>query len=140
MTLKKLTDIILNVASTEKNVNYVGEGDVYSLNSIPDVDYSVFWLTLNNASVGENSISYSYTFFYIDRLSNEDDDRNKLKIQSDGIQRITNIVNKLNYTEDVDINFPLQFTAFKQRFADDCAGVFCTVNVLVDNNLGICEF
>ena len=140
MTLKKLTDIILNAASTEKNINYVGEGDVYSMNSTPDIDYSVFWLTLNNASVNENSITYSYTFFYIDRLSNEDDDRNKLKIQSDGIQHITNIVNKLNFTEDVDINYPLQFTAFKQRFADECAGVFCTVNVLVDNNLGICEF
>lgn len=140
MTLKAITEHILSVAETEKNINFVGNGDIYALNNKPDIDYSVFWLTLNNASVNENTINYSFTFFYVDRLINEEDDNNKLKIQSDGIQHITNIVNKLSYTEDVDISFPLQFTAFSQRFADECSGVFCTVNVLVDNNLGVCEF
>lgn len=140
MTLNEITHKILDIAKEEKNINYVGEGDIYSLNSTPNIDYSVFFVTHNNTQVSQDYIQYSFVFFYVDRLINEADDSNKLKIMSDGIQHIINICNKLNNDIDVDIVYPLQFTSFRQRFSDDCAGQFCTVNIIVDNNLGSCEY
>lgn len=139
MTLKHLIDELLITASTEKNINFVGAGDIYDLNNIPDIDYSVFYITVGTTQMYENYCVYTLNLFYVDRLVNEATDLNRLKIQSDGMLHLTNILNRLNYTEDVTLSYPLQFTCFNQRFADDCAGVFCTVQITADN-LGICEY
>ena len=139
MTLKHLIDELLITASAEKNINFVGAGDIYDLNNIPDINYSVFYITVGTSQVYENYCTYTLNLFYVDRLVNEATDLNRLKIQSDGIMHLTNILNRFTNTEDVDVNFPVNFTCFNQRFADDCSGVFCTVQLTADN-LGTCEY
>lgn len=139
MTLRYTIQSLLECAREEDNVNFVGTGDIYTLNNLPDIDYGVFYITQNNTLQYENYTVFSFTLFYVDRLINENDDLNRLKIQSDGIQHLTNILNRFNYTEDIALSYPLQFTSFAQRFADDCAGVFCSVQITADN-LGICEY
>jgi hypothetical protein len=138
MTLLYLTEALKDAAKAEKNVNYIGEGDIYSLNSLPDIDYSVVFLTQNNHSVNENFIDFGYTIFYVDRLTDNQD--NKLKIQSDGIQHIINILNRFSYDEDVDVMYPVSFQPFNQRFADECSGVYASIKIRVDQSNGICEF
>ena len=138
MTLFEIINKLKNIAISKPNINYVGDGDVYTLNSLPNIDYSVFFITQNDHSIYQDTITYSLNLFYIDRISDSED--NVLNIQSDGMLQLTNIINTLVFSEDVDVEGEITFTPFIQRFADNCSGVYCTVRFIVDNNLGSCSY
>lgn len=138
MTLFELINKLKNIAISKPNINYVGDGDVYVLNSLPNIDYSVFFITQNDHSIYQDTITYNLNLFYIDRISDSED--NVLNIQSDGILQLTNVINTLVFSEDVDVDGEITFIPFIQRFADQCAGVYCTVRFICDNNLGSCSY
>ena len=138
MTLFEIINKLKSIAINKPNINYVGDGDVYVLNSLPNIDYSVFFITQNDHSIYQDTITYSLNLFYIDRISDSED--NVLNIQSDGMLQLTNVINTLVFSEDVDVDGDITFTPFIQRFADNCAGVYCTVRFIVDNNLGTCNY
>ena len=138
MTLFEIINKLKDIATNKPNINYVGDGDVYTLNSLPNLDYSVFFITQNEHSIDSNTITYNLNLFYIDRIADSED--NVLNIQSDGILQLTNIINNLVFSEDVDVDGEINFVPFIQRFADNCAGVYCSVSFVCDNNLGICSY
>lgn len=138
MTLFELINKLKDIAINKPNINYAGDGDVYTLNSLPNIDYSVFFITQNDHSIYQDTVTYNLNLFYIDRISNSED--NTLNIQSDGMLQLTNIINTLVFSEDVDVDGDITFVPFIQRFADQCAGVYCTVRFVVDNNLGSCSY
>ena len=138
MTLFEIINKLKDIAISKPNINFVGDGDVYVLNSLPNIDYSVFFITQNDHSIDSDTITYSLNLFYIDRISDSED--NTLNIQSDGMLQLTNVINTLVFSEDVDVEGEITFTPFIQRFADQCAGVYCTVRFIVDNNLGTCNY
>ena len=138
MTLFEIINKLKNIAISKPNINYVGDGDVYTLNSLPNIDYSVFFITQNDHSIDSDTITYSLNLFYIDRISDSED--NVLNIQSDGMLQLTNIINTLVFSEDVDVDGEITFVPFIQRFADQCAGVYCNVRFVVENNLGSCNY
>lgn len=82
----------------------------------------------HRASTSENRITYSFTFFYVDRLT--ENAGNQMEIQSVGIQTLDNIIRTLD-----DLLLPVEegytFQVFNQRFMDECAGVFSNVNIVV---------
>lgn len=138
MTLFELINKLKDIAISKPNINYAGDGDVYTLNSLPNIDYSVFFITQNEHSIYQDTITYNLNLFYIDRISDSED--NVLNIQSDGMLQLTNVINTLVFSEDVDVDGDINFVPFIQRFADQCAGVYCTVRFIVDNNLGTCSY
>ena len=138
MTLFEIINKLKDIAISKPNINFVGDGDVYVLNSLPNIDYSVFFITQNDHSIYQDTITYSLNLFYIDRISDSED--NTLNIQSDGMLQLTNIINTLVFSEDVDVEGEISFTPFIQRFADNCSGVYCTVRFICDNNLGSCSY
>ena len=138
MTLFEIINKLKNIAISKPNINFVGDGDVYTLNSLPNIDYSVFFITQNDHSIDSDTITYSLNLFYIDRISDSED--NTLNIQSDGMLQLTNVINTLVFSEDVDVDGEITFTPFIQRFADNCSGIYCTVRFIVDNNLGTCNY
>lgn len=138
MTLFELINKLKTIAIRKPNINFVGDGDVYTLNSLPNIDYSVFFITQNEHSIYQDTITYNLNLFYIDRISDSED--NVLNIQSDGMLQLTNVINTLVFSEDVDVDGDINFVPFIQRFADNCAGVYCTVRFIVDNNLGTCSY
>lgn len=138
MTLFEIINKLKDIAISKPNINYVGDGDVYTLNSLPNIDYSVFFITQNDHSIYQDTITYSLNLFYIDRISDSED--NTLNIQSDGMLQLTNIINTLVFSEDVDVDGEISFVPFIQKFADQCAGVYCNVRFVVENNLGSCNY
>ena len=138
MTLFEIINKLKDIAISKPNINFVGDGDVYTLNSLPNIDYSVFFITQNDHSIYQDTITYNLNIFYIDRISDSED--NTLNIQSDGMLQLTNIINSLVFSEDVDVDGEINFVPFIQRFADNCSGVYCTVRFVVDNNLGVCSY
>lgn len=128
MTLLETIRAIENVASYQPAVNMIVRNDIFRLNAVPDAKYGVFaWLqNQHSTSVESNIISYSFTFFYVDRLTA--DRGNQMEIQSVGIQTLDNIIRQLD-EQGVWSDREYTFQTFNQRFVDECAGVFCNVTL-----------
>lgn len=139
MTLIEVITDILNIAKQQPNINHTGTGDIYSISSIPNLDYSVFFVTQQNHSVNEDTVTYNLVLYYIDRQMN--DGSNVLQIQSQGMLVLNNIVNIFNQMNpDITIDGDISFTTFTHRFTDNCAGVFANVTITTDNEIGLCGY
>lgn len=130
MTLAQTIKVIEGVAMRQPSVNMIVQNDVFRLNAVQDAKYGVFaWLQGQHvASADEDMMTFAFTFFYVDRLT--DGFTNQIEVQSVGIQTLDNIIRQL---EDfgVFVSGSYQFQTFNQRFSDECAGVFCTLNLQV---------
>ena len=137
MTLLETITKILEIAKRQKNVGYVGEGDIYSLNNLPNIDYSVIFVTQSNHSQTTDLMQYHLTVYYVDRLMN--DDSNRLQIQSHGISVLKNLFNVISEELDIVIS-DVNYTTFTHRFKDNCSGVFANITITTDNEIGLCSY
>lgn len=135
MTLQEIITYILNIAKKQHNIKTVGEGDIYSLNSLPNIDYGVFYITQSNHTISADTTTYNLVLYYVDRLLN--DDTNRLQIHSQGILEINHILNIIDDELDVDID-DVNITTFTHKFTDNCAGVFANVTITTKNEIGRC--
>lgn len=130
MTLMQVIRVIEEVALQQPSVNMIIPNDIFELNTLPDARYGVFGWTQgqHSTSVESSLITYAFTFFYVDRLNG--DASNKIEVQSVGMQTLDNILRSL---DDMDITASATYTfqTFNQRFIDECAGVYCTVQLQV---------
>ena len=137
MTLTDTIRMIEVVASGQPPVHSIVRNDIFRLNALPDARYAVFGWTQgqHTATLDSSFITYRFTFFYIDRLTEAQD--NEVEIQSVGIQVLDNILRTLEENGAVPAG-EWQFTTFNQRFLDECAGVFVTIGLEVPVN-GLCS-
>lgn len=128
MTLVEVIKVIETIAARQPSVRMIIENDVFRINEKADARYGIFAWTQGQHStrVESNSVDFSFTFFYVDRLKN--DRSNQLEIQSVGTQTLDNIIRTLDDI-GIDIENTYTFQVFNQRFADECAGVY--VNVIL---------
>lgn len=138
MTLKETIKKFLNIAQKQPNIGYTGEGDIYTLNSLPNINYSVFFVTQQQHQQSEDTITYNLILYYIDRLTETED--NMLDIHSNGIILLGNIINTFINENDADISYDITYQTFTHRFSDACAGVYANVKIEVANNIGVCNF
>lgn len=138
MTYFELINNLKACALEEPNINFVGSKDIYELNSLPTIEYNVFYITPNTFSVDEDTITYSLNLYFIARW--DETDNNQLEEQSAGMLALQNIINRFNnlYPE-VEIAYPLIYTPFYQKFKDITCGVFVRADFQVDNTLGLCQ-
>lgn len=138
MTYYEIISNLKACALEEPNINFVGSKDIYELNSLPTIEYNVFYITPNTFSVDEDTITYSLNLYFVSRW--DETDNNQLEEQSAGMLALQNIINRFNnlYPE-VEIAYPLIYTPFYQKFKDITCGVFVRVDLAVDNTLGLCQ-
>ena len=125
MTLLETIRQIERVAAGQPAVNMIVRNDIFRLNSFSDARYGVFaWTQGQHSGNPDEALqSFAFTFFYVDRLT--EDKGNEVEIQSVGIDTLGNILRQL--ADSGMIVGDATFTTFNQRFADECAGVFCSV-------------
>lgn len=139
MNLYEICNALQEIALQKPNINYVGEGDIYNLNTLPNIKYGVFFITQTNHNIGLNTNEYNVTLYYVDRLFQ--DKSNTLEIHSTGLQVLTSIINQFNYEyDDVNVEFDINATTFEHKFSDYCAGVYAQVTITTENNIGICGY
>ncbi len=128
MTLLETVKAIEAAALRQPSVNQIVANDIFRLNTLPDARYGVFAWTQGQHEIGDEMQTFVFTFFYVDRLTA--DLANEVEIQSVGIQTLSNIIRTL---EEWGILPDGSWTAqtFRQRFLDECAGVFASVNLQV---------
>lgn len=131
MTLIELITKIKEVATAHPAINTIVENDVFLLNEMADVEYGVFAYTQgeHTSSADRDSITYNFTFFYVDLL--DDGRSNMVKLQSKAIEVLNSILYMLYNEDDISLG-SLSFQPFNRRFLDDCAG--CWVDVAITSS------
>lgn len=67
MTYYQLITELKNCALEEPNIRFAGSKDIFELNSIPDIDYSVFYITPNPFNMSEDLDRVSLNLYYVSR-------------------------------------------------------------------------
>lgn len=132
MNLLQTINALEAQASFQPTIHSIVRNDVFRLSSIPDARYGVFaWLQGEHRTQTDGDFTeFNFTLFYVDRLTF--DKKNEVQIQSVGIETLENILLALEARGIFAQEHT--FRTFNQRFADECAGVFCNVILEVPKN------
>ena len=134
MTLYQIISTLKQIALTQPNVKSATDGSVYDvMNANPSVKYNVVHFSQTTHQSDEEFDYYGLNIFYISRLEDSLED-NRLQIQSIAKEVLDNIIR--TFCENWGIEFPsITYIPFTQKFADLCAGQYCTVRIEVPREL-----
>lgn len=133
MTLLETINFLNHIAATQPNVNGIVEtGDIYDLNKDEyQQKYSAFCVTQNTHSVGEEFTTFSFTLFYVDRLTL--DKSNKIEIQSTAVEFFGNFIKTvMEKYKWLDWSNG-EVTTFTEKFSAECAGAYMNCNITTVN-------
>ena len=130
MTLLEIIQTIKEAALSQPNVNAFSEGSIYDyMNANPDISYSVVFLTQQTHRETEGFFHYNFYIFYVDRLQS-DLETDRALIQSTGMRVLSNIIRTV--CDNLDMEVPdATYAPYSQRFPDECAGVYASVEFTV---------
>ena len=131
--LNKLNDI----ANKHKLISEYHNGDVYRIMNSAKNTYPVVVFTVDMLQNYEDYSTLNAYMYFIDRLT--DDEDNKINIQTNGINTINDIINKLCEVNEISVQRPLQYTFFTEKFGDMCCGVYANVSIQFNNYSNCCE-
>ena len=131
MTLQQTMDALCQIAKSQPNIHTTITNDIYRLDAMPNVKYSVFGITQNVHSWDDNLFYVNLNLYFIDRLTS--DSKNELAIQSHAIEVLKNIIKTFKDEYDAEIyNGIVEFRTFTQKFCDLTAGAYATLRLAVD--------
>lgn len=137
MNIVELTNTIKEVGLSQTPIKSVYSGDVYENWNHGEVNYGSLNFGLQSISYNGNLCTYTYIFYYGDRLLQ--DKSNVGEIYTDGVNAIQAVVNILNDSYAVDIPEIVSYTPFEQQFMDYLAGVYATVEITTNSEIGLCS-
>lgn len=125
--LVEFIKLIKDIASAQPNVNQVIDNDVYRLNTLKDVEYSVFAWQQRQHQEEEDFWIYTFQLFYIDRLTQ--DGSNEVELQGTALEVLSNIIGTvIEYGGgEIELYNTPAYQPFTQRFKDETAGAYVTV-------------
>lgn len=132
--LIQFINMVKSIAEKQPNVNSIIDNDIYRLNMLKDVEYSVFGWQQRQHQEELDFWIYSFQFFYIDRLTQ--DGSNELEVQNTALEVLSNIIWTVEEYGGGDIeiyNTPV-YQPFTQRFKDECSGAYVSVMFRVPKN------
>lgn len=127
ITLNTIIHTIVHKAKELPNIGTVVLNDIYELNSMQNVEYSVFGITQNQHYYDtQNQIMYySFNLFYADRLTENKQD--EIDAQSLGIQLLHYLVQELEETTQLIVVNNYTFNTFQEKFQSLTAGAYVNV-------------
>lgn len=136
MNTVELIDKIKAIALSQP-IQSVFDGDVYENWNSAETKYGSVNIGIQDIVYDSNLCTYSLVFYYGDRLLQ--DKRNVNRLYADGVRILQSIINQLNLEDTVEISGPITYHPFAQQFSDYLAGVYATVEVEVESELGLCD-
>ena len=128
MTLYKIIETIKMLALKHPNINSAYEGNIYDImNADPQHKYASVIITQQSHTQDDTYDHYNFNIFYVDRLV-DDMTTNRVQVQSTGKSMLSNIIKSFCDEFDAECE-TINFQTFTERFADECAGVYCTITI-----------
>lgn len=128
MNLIELYDIVGNISTGKINVNSYHKNDPYGAWNTKEVRYSSVCFYVDSVNDGENERTFNGTLYYGDRLTETAD--NAFSVQNDAVEILADIIQSLREEDGInDVDYDVNFTLFKQKFADYLGGAYCSVSI-----------
>lgn len=124
MNYKQITEEICKVAGQILNVNSTTVGDIYTTLAEPNIRFSNINISLENVDKEGSNLTYNMILYYSDRVIQ--DDKNIVEIQTDAIQKLSALIDALDYLQAQEIS---TITPFQQQFTDYLAGAYATITI-----------
>ncbi len=142
MTYKELVDRIEDTVDRHKMLADFGYGqlsDIKVLDQDGDgADYPYAFLLPNGISRAQQAVTYTFSLIIMEMAITP---REILKVQSDCVQYINDIVADLRFdtTFDGDISLTQSVQVFRERFQDEVAGATLNLQVTVADQINACD-
>lgn len=132
---------IKNALIAEPFVNTVTEGDIFDVDLNKQTIFPLSHITINQATHQGNVISFNVTILMMDIVNQKSDD--KIDIWNTQLLVGTRLMDRLNRgdlrTDFWELTGNPSFDPFTERFENDLAGWALTFDVLVRNDMTICQ-
>lgn len=138
MTLLETIKLLEYIAASQPNINGIVEtGDIFDLNKEEyEQKYTAFCVTQNLHQIGLDFSTFSFTLFYVDRLTL--DKTNKIEIHSSAVQFFQNFI-KTIMEKVPQLNIDRgEVQTFTEKFTAECAGAYMRCDITTPN-ISLCS-
>ena len=147
----QITQTIKTNLLTDENVNTVTTGDIFDIDLAKQTIFPLAHIIVNSVNIQEAALSFNITVMCMDIVDVSKDETTDNFVGNDNEQDILNtqlaVANKLVgllskgtlYQDKYQLSGDASCEFFYERFENRMAGVACTFNVLIENDINVCS-
>ena len=147
----QITDTIKTNLLNDENVNTVTTGDIFDIDLSKQTIFPLSHIIVNNVTIQEQVLNFNITVMSMDIVDQSKDETTDVFVGNNNEQDILNtqlaVVNKLVgllskgdlYRDKYQLDGDASCEFFYERFENRMAGVACTFNVLISNDINVCS-
>ena len=147
----QITETLKTNLLADENVNTVTTGDIFDIDLSKQTIFPLSHIIVNSVSIQEQILSFNITVMAMDVVDQSKDETTDIFRGNNNEQDILNtqlaVVNKLVsvlrggtlYQNQYQLQGDASCEFFYERFENQMAGVACTFDVLIANDINICS-
>tara|TARA_R110002012_G_scaffold158644_1_gene320079 strand:+ start:1258 stop:1728 length:471 start_codon:yes stop_codon:yes gene_type:complete len=147
----QITDTLKTNLLLDENVNTVTTGDIFDIDLSKQTIFPLSHIIVNNVNIQEQFLTFNITVMAMDVVDQSKDETTDVFRGNNNEQDILNtqlaVVNKLVsvlrggtlYQNQYQLQGDASCEFFYERFENQMAGVACTFDVLIANDINICS-
>ena len=147
----QITQTIKTNLLTDENVNTVTTGDIFDIDLAKQTIFPLAHIIVNSVNIQEGVLSFNITVMCMDIVDVSKDETTDNFVGNDNEQDILNtqlaVANKLVgllskgtlYQDKYQLSGDASCEFFYERFENRLAGVACSFNVLIANDINVCS-
>jgi hypothetical protein len=136
-TLNNLVAVFKDIADNHSQINDFFFGDVWDIQASTTTNYPLFAVTLLSNKLGNNTITHSFRFYFMDLINA--DSSNETEVKSNAITIQNGIWHLLRDYYDLEPLFTVNVVPFVEKFNDRVGGAYADVSIEVPSNFGWCN-
>jgi hypothetical protein len=133
----QITDTIKTNLLADENVNTVTTGDIFDIDLSKQTIFPLSHIIVNNVTIQEQVLNFNITVMCMDIVDQSKDEVTDIFRGNNNEQDIINTGTLYQDKYQLDGDASCEF--FYERFENQMAGVACTFNVLIANDINVCN-
>jgi hypothetical protein len=147
----QITQTLKTNLLADENVNTVTTGDIFDIDLSKQTIFPLSHIIVNSVNIQEQVLNFNITVMSMDIVDQSKDETTDVFVGNNNEQDILNtqlaVVNKLVgllskgnlYSDKYQLDGEASCEFFYERFENQLAGVACTFNVLISNDINVCS-
>ena len=147
----QITDTIKTNLLNDENVNTVTTGDIYEIDLSKQTIFPLSHIMINSVNIQEQVLNFNITVMCMDIVDQSKEETTDIFRGNNNEQDILNtqlaVANKLVgllskgtlYQDQYQLDGDATCEFFFERFENQMAGVACSFNVLIANDINVCN-
>ena len=147
----QITETIKTNLLTDENVNTVTTGDIFDIDLSKQTIFPLSHIIVNSVAIQEQVLNFNITIMCMDIVDESKEETTDIFRGNNNEQDILNtqlaVANKLVgllskgtlYQDKYQLSGDASCEFFYERFENRMAGVACTFNVLIENDINVCS-